>query len=127
MNTQTKTRLQWIAHHLQAIDNCKRSGNDEWIAKHSESIGELLESAPSGSGFDAGTQIGPWSAARIIFETSFHHMNDAGMYDDWTEHNVIVTPAFNGFDIRVTGRNRNDIKDYIGEVFHHWLGEQITR
>jgi hypothetical protein len=30
-----------------------------------------------------------------------------------------------GIDIRITGRDRNDIKDYLGEVFELWLNEEI--
>jgi len=127
MTLQIKTRLQWFAHYLQAIRNCEASSNYEWRGKHADSIAELMESAPSGSGFDAGTKLVEWTEKKLIFRTCFHHMHESGMYDGWTEHNVIVTPAFNGFDTRVTGRNRNDIKDYIGEVFHAWLSETITR
>ena len=48
--------------------------------------------------------------------THFHHMNDGGFYDGWTEHSVVVTPSLvYGFDTRITGRDRNDIKNYIGE------------
>ena len=48
-------------------------------------------------------------------------MNEYGAYVGWTEHDVIVTPAFDGFNLRVTGRDRNQIKEYIGDVFHTWL------
>jgi hypothetical protein len=37
-----------------------------------------------------------------------------------------VTPIFGGFDIRVTGRNRNDIKDYIAETFDSALNQDIA-
>lgn len=82
---------------------------------------------PSGSGFDSGStfEIDSSSPDRLVFNTSFHHMNDVGYYDGWTGHNVIVTPSFDGFNIRVTGKNRNDIKDYIGEVFHDILSEYV--
>lgn len=53
-----------------------------------------------------------------MFETSVHHMNPDGYYDGWTEHTVTVTPSFIGrFDLKVSGRDRNGIKDYIAEVF----------
>jgi hypothetical protein len=55
-------------------------------------------------------------------------MNDSGYYDGWTEHVVTVTPSFiGGFNIRVSGRNRNDIKGYIAESFHHILKMEVTR
>lgn len=77
---------------------------------------ELL---PSGSGIDSGTAIDREKSTenRIVLGTSFHHMTD-GMYDGWTEHEIIVTPSLvNSIDVRVTGRNRNDIKDYLSDLF----------
>lgn len=82
---------------------------------------------PSGSGFNAGStfEIDSSSTDRLVFNTSFHHMNDVGYYDGWTGHNVIVTPSFDSFDIRITGKNKNDIKAYIGEMFHDVLSEYV--
>jgi len=49
-------------------------------------------------------------------------MGGNGMYSGWSQHKVIVTPSLIcGFDIRVTGRDRNQVKDYIAETFHHAL------
>lgn len=94
-----------------------------------EEIERLVkEFMPSGSGFDAGTtfDLDASNRLKMVFKTEFHHMNDNGMYDGWTQHSVIVTPHFGGFDIRVTGRNRNDIKDYIGDAFESALSQMIT-
>jgi hypothetical protein len=52
-------------------------------------------------------------------------MNDAGYYDGWTDHIVIVSPSFDGIDIKISGRNRNDIKDYLHDVFHAALTEEV--
>jgi hypothetical protein len=58
----------------------------------------------------------------LVIVTSYHHMNDAGMYDGWTDHKVIVTPSLvHGFVLRITGRNRNDIKEYIADLFQQSL------
>jgi hypothetical protein len=78
---------------------------------------------PRGSGFDAGSRFLPEDStqSRLVFETAFHHMDDAGMYDGWTNHQIIVNPSFDGFDIRVTGRDRNGIKDRIAECFYYAL------
>lgn len=87
---------------------------------------ELLDTVckeylPSGSGFNAGTQLGDATRRKVTFLTSFHHMNEAGYYDGWTEHIVTVTAEFDGLAIRVSGHNRNEIKDYISEAFHYTL------
>lgn len=112
--------IQHLAIAILARQRCIDSKNphaDVWEQK----INHLMGDAPHGSGFDSGTSLGECLKHKITFHTSFHHMNEVGMYDGWTEHKVLVTPEFDGFDIRVTGRDRNGIKDYISEQFHHWL------
>ena len=53
-------------------------------------------------------------------------MDAGGGYDGWTEHSVIVTPDLaTGFDLKVTGRDKRDIKEYLGELFYAALCEEI--
>lgn len=78
------------------------------------------EHMPSGSGFDDGTTFNfdESNENKLVFNTSFHHMNFHGFYVGWTEHKVVVVPDFRfKYMMNITGRNKNDIKDYIGEVF----------
>lgn len=121
---------QRLASAFVARENCRASGNEEWLIRHGETIRALVDRfMPSGSGFDCGTKydLDEWKAERLVFHVDYHHMNDGGYYDGWTEHSVIVTPSLaHGFDMRITGRDRNDIKDYIGEVFSSALSEDIT-
>jgi len=115
-----------IAHLLTARDNCEKSGNTDWFDKHTDRLERIAGILPRGSGFDAGTTIDMENSRleRIVLCTSFHHMNDSGCYDGWTEHSVIITPslAFD-FHLRVTGHDRSEIKDYIAEIFEHALRE----
>lgn len=93
---------------------------------HLDSLRSIMKSAPSGAGIDAGTQLNTEmsTSEKLVFNTSFHHMNDAGCYDGWTEHTVIVRASLTeGIELRVQGRNRNDVKDYLHAVFYHWLRE----
>ena len=54
-------------------------------------------------------------------------MDEHGGYDGWTEHKIIVTPSLvYGFELRVTGKDRNDIKDYIAEVMHGALSVKAS-
>jgi len=111
---------QALATALQAERNCQKSGNVEWQAKHWHRIECLVDDLPRGSGFDSGhTLDGKRSTPdRLVLSTEFHHMNEHGMYSGWTQHDVIVTPSLvNEFNLRITGRNRNGIKDYIAEIF----------
>lgn len=125
--TRTKRPLyREIAALLQAIDNCEKSNNKEWLDKHTQHLTDLITHyLPSGSGFDSGTKLIKYKPGEISFFAPFHHMNENGMYDGWTDHTIIVTPSFDGIDLRITGRDRNDIKDYIHEMFHTALTTEI--
>jgi len=75
---------------------------------------------PSGSGIDSGCAIDvdASDSRKIFIDTSYHHMNDGGYYDGWTEHRITVSPSFDGIDIKISGRDRNQIKDYLHDVFY---------
>lgn len=113
---------QAIARKLQAIRNCEASGNTEWRDQHTEQmLCWIRDHMPSGSGFDCGTHISlPASGLnRLVFDTAFHHMDTNGYYNGWTYHRVVVTPDLCfGYAVKVTGPNRNNIKEYIAETFN---------
>lgn len=126
----SETVAQRFAATLEAMRNCERSGNSEWETRHLGTLNSAeRDYLPSGSGFDDGTRFDhdKSNVTRLVFHTSFHHMNDVGMYDGWSDHTVTVTPTFSGVDVRVSGRDRNDIKDYIAEVFYDAMTQHITR
>ena len=54
---------------------------------------------------------------KIVISFGFHHMDENGMYDGWTNHDLIIRPDFDGFKIKITGRDRNCVKDYLYELF----------
>lgn len=124
-----------LAAHLASLVGafhrcCEPTANDsqrKWANRHEEDIKRFVKNyMPSGSGIDNGTTIDldKSNENKLIFYTAFHHMNDVGYYTGWTDHTVIVTPAFNGFHIKITGKDRNDIKDYLYETFDMALKEQ---
>ena len=121
--------IEAIAKAYAAKLNCEKSGNSEWEEIWADRINTICrERLPSGSGVDGGVSF-DWDASRperLVFLLGFHHMDGNGMYDGWTDHSAIVTPSFvTGFDIRLTGRNRNDIKSYLAELLGHAFDEQI--
>jgi hypothetical protein len=81
--------------------------------------------APSGSGIDAGIHLLSDSPDKLEFSCDFHHMNKHGYYDGWTNHKAIVRPTFSGIDVYITGRDRNDIKEHLLQVFHNWLTSEV--
>lgn len=118
-----------IARTLEASIISRSRNNAEWAAAHQVSIDRLTnEFMPSGSGIDSGTKFdfGASKPNRLVFTTSYHHMDEHGGYDGWSEHSVIVTPSLTrDFDIKITGRDRNEIKEYLYEVFNSALSEII--
>ncbi len=111
--------------------NCIKSDNTEWLAKHEAKILELVkETAPSGSGIDCGTKIDldASTGEKLVFNFSYHHMNESGIYDGWTEHKAIVVASLQfGFDLTITGRNRNQIKEYLHETFSFWIDSEAYK
>lgn len=118
--------VQLLASRLGSIYS-RHGGEDSKIRFKAEAETLCREFMPSGGGFDAGTTLDfdASNSRKLVFNTSFHHMDDCGGYVAWTHHSVIVTPEFSGFHIRITGRDRNAIKDYIGDTFHSALSQLI--
>ena len=112
----------------QALAQAVEGMNDgRWADIMEEKIENIMKGAPSGSGIDSGTQFLPEKSSqeKLVFSADYHHMNETGFYDGWTSHLVIVTHDLIGLNIRITGRNRNDIKDYLSDVYYQWLMEDV--
>jgi hypothetical protein len=101
-----------------------------WTDSASDTLRHIeRECLPSVDGFHRGTTIDrdESSPVRIVFRVDYHHATKAGFRDGWTQHRVILTPAFNGFNLRVTGKNRDEIKEVIGELFSILLCEEYRK
>lgn len=116
-----------VARTLQALKDCQNPKDDnddcvyDWETKLDAILQKLInENLPSGSGFDAGVWLleKETTPERLVFQADFHHINNSRWGNGWTCHKIIITPSLQfGFNVKVTGRNRNGIKDYITEVF----------
>jgi hypothetical protein len=117
-----------LAMTLNARKNCIESGNKEWEEKHEETLDKLSQYLPSGSGIDNGTTLDKDASSedKLIFTFGFHHMNEGGMYDGWTEHKLVVRPSLAfGITMSISGRNRNEIKEYLHDTYHQALTEEV--
>jgi hypothetical protein len=113
-----------LATRVTAMEHCIKRNNDAWFDKHGLVIDTVLATAPLGSGLDAGLTINLRKSRtdRLVLSTSFHHMSDTGFYAGWSEHDLVIKPSLQfGFELRITGENRNDIKDYLMDLFSFWL------
>lgn len=129
-HTRTEPFYRLLASTIDALKRCEQTGN-EWASKHRAALISMeRDILPSGSGLDSGCKLDldRSTGERIVITTSYHHMNDAGMYDGWTDHTITVLPSLiSRFDLRISGRNRREIKDYLHDVFHTILSEDVTQ
>lgn len=118
-----------LAGKVDARKRCAYNPANEWFDKHTEEIGKLVKQhMPHGSGFDSGTtlDLDASHADKLVFNTAFHHMDTNGYYAGWTEHTVTVTPSLQfKYHIRISGRNRNEIKEMIHESFDVALSTDV--
>ena len=125
MKTMLITR---IAGLLQARQNCLTSNNIEWYEKHTDKLESLSDLLPSGSGIDSGTKIdlNDSNENKIVLCFGFHHMDENGNYNGWTDHKVIITPSLvNTFNMKITGKDINGVKDYLFDLFDTVLNTEI--
>ena len=119
---------QQIASLVTARANCLKSGN-EWAGKHEDTIKAIVNDyLPSGSGFDSGTQIDldKSTGDKLVFYTSYHHMDENGMYDGWTEHHITVRASLHlGLRITISGPNRNDAKEHLYQTINGALTQEF--
>lgn len=128
-NTNTIPLYRAIARALGCVERAQASGNTEWVDHYRDRLRKLVSAhMPSGAGIDCGTKLDDSSRPeRLVFTFSFHHMDENGMYDGWTEHTCVVTPSLEwGLVLHITGRNRNDVKDYLHETFNHCLTAEVS-
>lgn len=111
---------------LERISDLDR--RQEYLDQTQSELDRMVKELPSGGGFNDGTRIDmdKSSITKLVFLTSYHHMDEAGHYTRWTHHNVKVFPTFFGIDLTVSGQDYDGIKDYIGEEFFNNLCEEVT-
>ncbi len=118
------TLIQDIALTLTALLNCRKTANRAKLVEFAR------DRLPRGAGLDKGTEIDIVASTpeRIVLTTSFHHMDQDGGYNGWTDHEIIVTPSLGfGFNLRITGYNRNDIKPYLQDLFQETLSSEENK
>lgn len=121
-----QTMAAAFASVQEALDNCKKSGNTEWLERWRLRFAKLVDHVPTWSGMPLEPSDVEVTSAAIRYEVSYHHMNDTGYYDGWTEHTVVVRPAFESVDVRVSGRNRQDVKELIHEAVNYAFTRRVT-
>lgn len=110
-----------MRNYLHWINRENSDMADDYLDKIKEIVSANF---PAGSGFNFGTYFDEKASNtnKLVFYTKYHHMNEMGFYDGVTDHKIIITPDFvYHINIKITGRDRNGIKGYIGEIFYDCL------
>lgn len=120
--------FSYIANQLARAENLAKSQPEKAKLVRSSLETYVQRNAPSGSGVDCGTRLSEKATTnRIVLSLSYHHMNEEGMYDGWTEHEITVTPDFiSAVDLHITGRDKNQIKDFLHDTYRYWLTRVIA-
>ena len=86
------------------------------------------EVLPNGNGIEAGCVISLKSTKkRIVIDTLYWHTNDSDETSRWTAHQVIITPSFEReINIRITGKNKDNVKDYLHDIFREALMKEYA-
>jgi len=120
-----------LSSSFMAYKHCVFSENQTFIDIHEKRLYDIAENhLPAGSGFDVGTLFDFEKSRddRLVLQSSYHPLNEAGFYEEWIDFEVVIKPslAFD-FTIDVKGRfgTRQDIKEYILDTMHYYLNEKI--
>ena len=116
-----KTLIEQISRIVEARKNCEQSNNTIWFDKHSETLERIEEEfLPHGSGIDCGCKIDleRSNIKQVYINFSFHFMDEQGCYKGWGDFTLKIVPSFSGIDMYLHGKNRDNIKDYLYDVFY---------
>lgn len=85
------------------------------------------EYLPQGCGVECKILKDECREDRIVMWVVYHHMNENGFNVGWTYHKVFVTPSLRfGFDLKITGRNKDNVKEYLGDWLAHNLEREVN-
>jgi hypothetical protein len=116
---ESQIDLTDFARQFDRYLRCKAKNDETNTIDAKAQIKGMLQLLPFGSGIDKGIKF-DWDNSKpnkLVFNFSFHHMKD-GYYNGWTDHKLILTPSFTvGYDMRISGKDKNDIKDHLHDVF----------
>ena len=106
----------------QAVENCIKSNNHEWYARHQENvINTLLGVLPHGSGIDC-KWLFDITDKTLECHNSYHVMAKDGYYDGYVDFAVKIKTGHRDIDgkldFAITGQfgKNQDIKDYLYET-----------
>jgi len=110
---------------MKLYQKIARVASQKNTPKKAKELSLLQELLPIGNGIETGCVILLKSTKkRIVIET---HPNDSYETSRWTAHQVIITPSFEReINIRITGKNKDNVKDYLHDIFREALMKEYA-
>lgn len=118
----SKYSIKVYQHLVRLVDRVK--SQEGLLTTLTDFVREWL---PSGSGIDDSVVVdyNRFRPNRLYIHVAYHHMNEAGFYVGWSYHTIIARPTWDGIELRITGENYRDIKEYLDELFMDALTTDI--
>jgi len=125
----TRKLHQALANLIEARLDCIQSGNDELRNRHQRCGDQLVqEYMPRSGEYSRGATL-DWSRSlpdKLVFSTSFHHTDEAGLYTHETTHLVTVRAHLaRGYKLSITRSNRGRIRNFVTDAFGAALDQNI--
>lgn len=130
-NQATHKAITLIAQHFDGWYRAVKESNNQRMDTNSVFIDRICDLVmPHGSGIDgnhAKLDFDRSKPNRLVFAPfDFHHMNDGGYYDGWSEHELIVSASLaHGYELKITGRDRNDVKEYLYQTIDYAITREL--
>jgi hypothetical protein len=109
-----KINLIVVADLIGMIKSDSQSIDRLQLLKLLDSIEKDL---PRGNGIDNEIRFDMAKSSRqkIVITFEYHHIK-GGCYTGWSSYQVVITPEFHGYDIKITGCR--PCKDLLADYFH---------
>lgn len=109
--------------HAGKMDQSWLELREHWTQEWFDRLDNMMEHLPHGSGLDTDWLLdaNASNANKLVFNTSYHHMNDGG-YTHWSDVTITVKPSLiHGYELSIRGTDR-DTKDYLYEILGDAFG-----
>lgn len=142
----TDTKIyQQIAKDFCALLRCEKiitTSNDtidienkqKWVDTYTDGIDKIVkEEMPHGSGIDNGIHFDYENSKpnKLVFNSSFHCMDENGYYDGWIDFRIVITPCLElEYHVKIVGNfggKYNHIKNYLHDIFDHAFNQIFTK
>jgi hypothetical protein len=127
----TNKKYQCLASAFKSYSYYISKNNNDTAEMFMNDIKQLIESLPHGSGIDSTTNFSYLSSKedKLIITSGYHHMDNNGYYDGWTDFKIILTPSWYGFNLKIQGafpRKYADTREYLEDLFATDLDQGYT-